>query len=311
MVDKPISRRMGADQSARAESPRCTNGGKCEECRKGEHLRRDHRAVEAQRAARRWALLAGVFVFALIAGVSPAFGVQLEAKPGSSWETTHPADTTGPGVSDLWPVDREIRRHVFGREGFRAAEGFRPRLYSVEWTPFEHLQPEGCCLYAAAATITGLEGEDAREYGHLLGAISLAVPTAEKLYDRKPVAVHTLVHEYLHAIRPKAGEGLVDAVALDLTRSFYRANGQPASRAHLGLLHFSYWGGSGTISSGWVRNVSAARTGEHPDSRAAKRYRRAWLLSDSPGPASRSRGGQIPPGPDAPPAAGPEKGGPR
>lgn len=240
--------------------------------------RRDRRPDEAQRIAhrQRW-LMAALMLFLAFAAVKPALGATVH--PQSSWIVED--DGPSPEVADLWPVDREVRRHVFGREGFKAAEGFRPRLWSVEPTPFaQYDDPNGepCCMYASAAAVVGLTGEDADEWGHLLGAISLTPSTARKLYARKPYAVHTLVHEYLHTVAPDAGEGLVDAVALDVVRNYYQAKGQPRSKAPLSFLHFAYWTGRGTISSGWVRHASAHRTGKHPDSRAAVLYRRSWLI---------------------------------
>lgn len=169
-------------------------------------------------------------------------------------------------VRDLRAADRRARR-IIGDAGWTWT--IRPRLDSVQRRPFGRLIDAGVISSdvgdADAATISRIDPSDPPWVRGHLGRVSVSTRTARAVLAGRWQGLYTLVHEYLHLVRPKAGEGLIDAVALDLM------DGETTAR--LTWLHAGY-----PIGVERLHHLSARRARvSDPMHPRAQRIRANWL----------------------------------
>jgi hypothetical protein len=81
--------------------------------------------------------------------------------------------------------------------------------------------------------------------------------------------ITTVLHETLHVVNPDAPEGLVEAVAADLTKPFARRMGIRVKGTRVSV---AYW-----RETQAVRNAAAGQCGQVWWSQCAKQVRSAWM----------------------------------
>lgn len=130
-----------------------------------------------------------------------------------------PLDSPPPTIHDVAPLVREVHADL-RRQGFKYR--IRPKLQSVGEFPFKNLVDQGFDTgteYAAAAIIVSVDEDDPPWMERMVGHWSIDHRTARLAVRKDWRARQIFTHELLHAVCPKASEGVTDAVAYDATNA--------------------------------------------------------------------------------------------
>lgn len=163
-------------------------------------------------------------------------------------------------AAHVWLAGRSLLAHV------------APRVVSVQRWPFKR---EAGREHVHASAVTLLDhGWISMQSGSANQVRQLRRARLGVRATVRPDAARLTLHEVLHLVAPYAPEGVVDAVAIDLTPAFLRWY-VPRHRATVDRERLAASGYAGDVWDVWLE--TAAATGSAPNSPAARALRIAML----------------------------------